>query len=400
MGWLGLDDTDSLGGGCTTEVLHQLVKSLPANVNAGQPRLVRLWPFAQRRTRGNAAVAIELKTDNEQELLHFLDQHWTSQIEPLGGEIQSSHHSDREQFPSDPGMVWYSKPEPFAAFYRNGLRREIHLEELPPATKSWGGNGRIGASLAVHWPADIKTYEAIAWRLKSCEGPRRLDQDAMQIIDEMEETFLCRDHRLGASMLAPRGNSPVLFGIRAWTKSGAEKALQMLVDGPDTESTSGSMIFETNQATDDHLDDAFEVEVTGVDVIKGGHTRIRSDSNHYIAFRESGDIARLAQHLRTGDIVECKGLEAPDETIHIEGLRIRAIVPDRSRPSCTECNKAMTSMGNNQGLRCKKCGRTMEDAWEESWRNLPLGVWIQPPASSRRHLSKPLKTTEAIQNNL
>ena len=25
--------------------------------------------------------------------------------------------------------------------------------------------GRIGATLAIHWPAESKTYEAIAWRI-------------------------------------------------------------------------------------------------------------------------------------------------------------------------------------------------------------------------------------------
>ena len=76
MGWLGLDDTDSLGGGCTTEVLHQLIKQLPSKVVVGQARLVRLWPFAKRRTRGNAAVAVELTTEEESELIDWLQKQY------------------------------------------------------------------------------------------------------------------------------------------------------------------------------------------------------------------------------------------------------------------------------------------------------------------------------------
>ena len=59
-----MDDTDSLQGGCTTEVMFQLLEQLPEHVEVLHTRLVRLWPFAQQRTRGNAAVAAELKTEN------------------------------------------------------------------------------------------------------------------------------------------------------------------------------------------------------------------------------------------------------------------------------------------------------------------------------------------------
>ena len=47
MGWLGLDDTDSLAGGCTTAVFHALLDGLPDHVRYDDPRLVRLWPFAE-----------------------------------------------------------------------------------------------------------------------------------------------------------------------------------------------------------------------------------------------------------------------------------------------------------------------------------------------------------------
>ncbi|MGB1623984.1 MAG: hypothetical protein ACPHCZ_04720, partial [Candidatus Poseidoniaceae archaeon] len=61
MGWLGLDDTDHLGGGCTTWTMHQMLVSLPVKVRqVGDPCLVRLYPMASARTRGNAALAVEL----------------------------------------------------------------------------------------------------------------------------------------------------------------------------------------------------------------------------------------------------------------------------------------------------------------------------------------------------
>ena len=44
MGWLGLDDTDHVGGGCTTKTLDLLIQGLPSDVEIGELRLVRLWP--------------------------------------------------------------------------------------------------------------------------------------------------------------------------------------------------------------------------------------------------------------------------------------------------------------------------------------------------------------------
>lgn len=380
--------------------MYRLLQHLPSNVDVGKARLVRLWPFAIQRTRGNAAVAVELKTDDEDKLLTFLDTYWGDVIQPLQGAIESSDHSSRQQYPSDPGMVWFRGSVSDVDFYRKGLREEIQLEELPQAHKSWGGMGRIGATLAIHWPAESKTYEAIAWRMPHVAGQRQLDEKATLDIDQLEGTFLCRDDRLQSSLLAPRGNSPVLFGIRTWEQEVARHAAQTLIEGKMTEPVSGWMIFETNQATNDHLDEPIKCIVEHIETIKGGHTIIKSETHHFVAFRESGNLALLCQQLKPGDVVECMGLDAPDQSIHIEFLRIKHLQPQRHRPLCPVCNKSMASMGANQGIRCKKCGHISEDNWNETERNLPQHVWIQPLPSSRRHLAKSLSADETRQNNI
>ena len=395
-----MDDTDSLHGGCTTEVLFHLIQALPEHITAGQTRLVRLWPFAQRRTRGNAAVAVELNTEDEQGLLVFLENYWRKHILPLKGIVQTSQHNDREQYPSDPGMVWFSESISDSKIYREGLSQELNLQQLPIPTKSWGGHGRIGATLAVLWPANESTYEAIAWREPSTNGLRQLDKHAIEHVDQMDGTFLCRDDRLGSSLLAPRGASPVLFGIRAWTKDVAMEALQILLDAPNTEPVIGSLVFETNQATNDHLDHSIEGRVERIEVRRGGHTVIHTSEHRFLAFKESGQIATISQQLHEGDVIECKGLLAPDHSIHVEFMKIHELVPHKHRPACPTCDKSMTSMGKHQGLRCKKCGFKMDDRWVETPRRLPVNQWIQPPASSRRHLAKPLVNAPSIQNNL
>ena len=395
-----MDDTDSLQGGCTTETLFRLIQALPEHVTVGPARLVRLWPFAQQRTRGNAAVAVELNTEDEQGLLVFLEHYWRNCILPLRGMVQTSQHNDREQFPSDPGMVWFSESVNDYTIYREGLRRELSLQNLPTPTKSWGGHGQIGATLAILWPAEELTFEAIAWREPSANGLRQLDKHAIEHIDQMEGTFLCRDDRMGDSLLAPRGVSPVLFGIRAWTRDVAMEALEVLLDAPNTEPVIGSLVFETNQATNDHLGRSIVGRVDRVEVLRGGHTVIHASEQRFLAFKESGQIATISQQLREGDVVECKGLMAPDLSIHIEFMKIQQVVPHKHRPACPTCDKSMSSMGKDQGLRCKKCGLKMDDRWIETPRLLPVNQWFQPPASSRRHLAKPLDNAPSIQNNL
>ena len=395
-----MDDTDSLGGGCTTEVLFRLLQNLPEDVQIGQKRLVRLWPFARRRTRGNAAVAVELKAVNESNLMKYLDEFWREEILPLRGQLLTSNHSNRQQYPADPGMVWFSDVQDDEELYKTGLREEVTYDQLPISTRSWGGHGKIGATLAILWPAKNVTYEAIAWRSSQHTGSRQLDKEALEIIEQMDDTFLCRDERLGTSMLAPRGVSPVLFGIRAWTKEAAKEALEVLVHAPLTETVDGSMVFATNQATNDHLDSSHILEIESTEVLQGGHTLLKSKNSRFIAFKESGEIATICQNLRQGDIVECKGLMALDGSIHIEFLKINHIVSNRSRPLCPSCNKALSSMGSNQGLRCKKCGLKMDDSWNETFRELPMNQWIQPPPSSRRHLAKPLLEDSIRENYL
>ena len=391
MGWLGLDDTDSLNGGCTTEVLFRLLESLPDTVSYANPRLVRLWPFAKQRTRGNAAVAVELITENETELMKHLDHWWTHHISNLGGSIGVSDHSERKQYPADPGMVWMSEEKFDAQFYSQSVSSEILLEDLPNVSRHWGGNGRIGATAAVLWPATQCTYETISWRIDDSEGPRRLDEDALDDVDGLEDTFLCRNPKLGTSLLAPRGNSPVLFGIRSWTRQGAHDALNILQNGKHTEQSKGSLIFKTNQATDDHLGDPINAIVRSKSILKKGHVVIETSQGTWIAFRQSGNIALLSQWLIEGDTIIGNGLRDENNALHLELLKISKCVPERKRPLCKICNKSMKSMGKNQGLRCKKCNTTTERGWVEVERVPPFIDWVQPPPSSRRHLSKPLK---------
>ena len=54
---IGIDDTDSVKGGCTTWLGTEIISELSEFDLIGYPRLVRLNPNVPWKTRGNGAVA-------------------------------------------------------------------------------------------------------------------------------------------------------------------------------------------------------------------------------------------------------------------------------------------------------------------------------------------------------
>src|SRR3972149_5101913 len=58
--YLGVDDTDSLRGMCTTFLATELVQALADWDLVGFPRLVRLNPNIPWKTRGNGAICLRL----------------------------------------------------------------------------------------------------------------------------------------------------------------------------------------------------------------------------------------------------------------------------------------------------------------------------------------------------
>ena len=399
MGWLGLDDTDHLGGGCTTKTLDELIIGLPKSVYVGEIRLVRLWPFAKQRTRGNAAVAVEINAQNEKQLIEHLDNWWDKKIEPLCGKITNSENYVREQYETDPGMVWFSEKVPNEGFYFDAVSREVKLSEVPLADKSWGGHGRIGATAAVAWKKSKFTFEAIAWRSKNNileNNIRLIDTDRLMEIDARKDTFMSRDSRTGNSLIAPRGPCPVLFGVRATTFGSAKESAQYLIDSDNTETISGMRVFVTNQASDDHLGDNLDEEIVETEILSRGTVIIKCHNHNLVAFSESGDIKLLAQWLKKGDKIQFNGLSSDDNSIHLERMKLVKSKPNKVRPICEKCNVRMKSMGKNQSVRCPKCRDKSNILWIDEVRIPPFTNWVQAPLDSRRHLTRPLEWCDFI----
>ena len=392
MGWLGLDDTDHLGGGCTTEVFDKLLRSLPSWAEVGQPRLVRLWPFAQNRTRGNAALGVEIKCDDESKLIEFLEGHWGAEIEPLGGSVSPSTMSSRIQVSSSPGMVWFSK-KPNDMYYCKAICSEVTLDEAPVPTKAWGGLGQIGAIAALSWHSKRVTFEAIAWRKPEYyETPRRIDDAVIREIDEWPEIVFSRDPRKGTSLIAPRGHSPVLFGVRARTFEAAEEAAGLIVSSGNTEDVQFHRVFITNQASGDHLAEPVEARLLALEVHpQRKHARLETDVGPMVAFFEGGPVNKLARWLMPEDRFEVRGLVDHHGVLHIEQIRLISFLPrQKQRPLCEDCGQRLKSMGTDQGLRCPSCRRRYEDSWIDILPSPPFQGWVEPSIDSRRHLARPL----------
>lgn len=392
MGWLGLDDTDTLNDGCTTYTLHRLLNALPEGVIAGTPSLVRLWPFAEHRTRGNAAVAVQLSTDDEPRLLDFLEAYWNEFLAPLRG-LVSQGEKLRPQAPTDPGMVWFSEQPASSEYYSRAVQTRVTLDEAPTPTRKWGGRGCIGATAAVVWPKLLTTWEAIAWRKQErWSGEERNVCDvAIKHVSGLERTFMTRDPTSQRSLISPRGTCPVLFGVRGTSKEAAELAATMLLEAEATEAIIGMRVFQTNQASDDHLNSVLSGTVIGIEVLRRGTTKIQTESGDWMAFAESGDIKLMAQSMRPGDRIDVYGLEASPGVVHIEKLRITHAMPLKVRPTCKACNRTMKAMGTNQGVRCPECKAKQSEPWSEIEREVALNTWMQPPIDARRHLARPLE---------
>ena len=396
MGWLGLDDTDSLSGGCTTAAFHALLNGLPDGITHGMPRLVRLWPFAQRRTRGNAALAVELNTVDESILFDHLDAWWKEHLEPLDGLVEESTLSDRKQTPASPGMVFYhSSPPP--EFYWDAVRREVRLDEVPPPDRAWGGCGRIGAAAAAAWPAHQPTWEAIAWRAGlNTDAARSVDHDAVVEVDGWDEVVFSRDPRRGTNLIAPRGPSPVLFGVRATSASAAEQACIRVAQAPGTEEVADWRVFVTNQASGDHLPPSSMHEVVNIETHPvRKHARIHTEDHIINVYAEGGPVNALARWLVPGDVISVTGLLHPDGSLHAERMKVESwVARGRMRPLCAACNVRLKSMGSGQGLRCPTCKERSEDAWMDVSTKPPHMGWVEPPVDARRHLARPLSWEE------
>ena len=133
--------------------------------------------------------------------------------------------------------------------------------------------------------------------------------------------------------------------------------------------------------------------------IEGGHTFIDIDTKcgkvTCGAYEPSKEFRYAFDRLIPGDVIEVMG-EYREEpvTLNVEKLHVIKTVPDvvkTANPRCPVCGKRMTSIGKDQGYRCRPCHTKTKDPVTETRTRWIVPGWYEPPTAARRHLSKPLK---------
>ena len=394
--FIGIDDTDHPNGGCTTWSSHILAKFIEAEgAEIIERRLVRLWPFAPRRTRGNGAVCLVVDTDNPSSILEVVNIWFNSLLKDLKKFDRLSH--------ARPGLVILKEQYSDHAYWE-AVRHEVDHSTLEVHMRKCllhlhhpeGKDGLIGALAAASWmPKESVTWEAIAWRNESRWGsPREVSPTCLDILEESHpETFMNRDPTRGHGMIAPRSPCPVLFGIRARSHQSALAAIEHILSSEGVESAEDYAIFKTNQCSDDHLLGPLKITtMTPPRVHRGGHVTVATMTEQgpllIRCFKEGGNLNNAVLSLEPGDIAEVLGLLSPDGELHLERMRTITLVPrNLSRPLC-KCGVRFRSSGRNSTLRCKECGSTSPRRW--SAQTIGPSGWVEPSADQRRHLAKPV----------
>ena len=405
--WIGVDDTDSKHGGCTTYVALAIIEQLKKeNCDMiGYPRLVRLNPNIPWKTRGNGAVSIQFKNGKRKKIRSILENILN----------KYARVDDKD---TNPGFVIIDE-QPCFSLYEKTVREIVSLKETKQILDSIGaeykgyknGRGIIGAAASVAWsPNHDRTYELISYREEKKWGTnRQVDYQSVIKMDETYgSTFDNYDYENNHNRLVPNSSCPVLYGIRGENIEDLIKASSIVK----SEKIDHKLIFETNQGTDDHLQrkniidiEPFQSAIVEGSIckepytLKGGHVifTIR-DSKGKIdcaAYEPTKEFRNIIRKLCAGDFVEVYGgVREKPLTVNIEKINVKSLVKKVEKvenPVCPKCGKHMKSKGKNQGFKCKKCGtKSDKPVLEEKKRNLEIGFY-EVPVCARRHLSKPLK---------
>ncbi|MDR2944015.1 MAG: tRNA(Ile)(2)-agmatinylcytidine synthase [Methanosarcinales archaeon] len=429
---IGIDDTDSDAGMCTTYLAALLADELKAfGTVDGFPYLIRLNPTVPYKTRGNAALGLSVS---------LFDETPETKREIITLVADKIHeYADLSCEKTNPGAVFIfsgsynSLRRPLGAVFKKAVTDVIEIEEAAALLNQFeaefpedifhfslkNGRGLIGslaACGAVLSGSRDSTFEYLAYRLPknwgSCGGPPRfVDFESLISADRntAPETWDTVDYDKKTKpfpVCVPRGNDPVLFGIRGESPEAVQKAAESVI----SEEIERFQIFQTNQGTDAHLiftDSVLEMRplhsyilegtvCSKAETTEGGHDIFKlKDSGGALlecaAYEPTGNFRHVIRELIPGDKIRVYG-SFKKETLNLEKIKILKLAGDfkLENPACSNCGKRMESAGGGQGFRCKKCKTTAADKIKTPVpRKIRAGYYEVPP-SARRHLSKPL----------
>jgi len=418
---IGLDDTDSTKGGCTTYLTAVLIEEMRKfKVEfIDYPGLIRLNPNVPWKTRGNGALCLRFNYETELE----------DDIKETATTLWEEHSAVKEKG-TDPGIVFYQNsqiPDELKAYSKKTETSIVTLREAMTLIKRLGAEalgfnscrGIIGALAAVGETLEGDyTYELIAYRQPENLGTkRRVDELSIFEMDKRTEpyTFNNVDTKKGRVIITPRGPDPIFFGIRGESAQIVKEAYGLVKS---LEPVERWVVFRSNQGTDAHLqrmDTLDAIEPYSSVIVKGTVSlaprivplrhvifSIKDDSSQVdcAAYEPTGDLRKIARELQVGDTVEVygavhKATATKPLTINLEKITILSLIKKTlaENPICPNCSKRLKSMGKNQGFRCEKCGSKYVDLKKKQTvvpRAIKPGLYVTS-TRSQRHLTKPLR---------
>ncbi len=415
---IGIDDTDSLQGDCTTEMMFSFLVSIKETLRLIDfPHLIRFNPNVPWKTRGNGGVSIRFQATRRD-------------AEDVFEELKKRLPSASKELNRNPGIVLVPlsviDEGRIKDYYRKVMTQVVLLEEalelLDSVAVSYHGKGTkrglIGALGACI--ADLSkdfTFELLAYRAKEKIGKTRQIEVSSILRCEKKwspRIFNSYDLENDIPLIAPRGKDPVLFGLRG---ENPYDLLEAYHDLEITEPIVGGLIFKTNQGTDQHLELATNKLVpfqAFVDIgvvrsppedIQGGHVRFLTQSKFNeveywtVCYEPSKQLRSIVRKLKQGDEIEVAGgvrnlMIDKRITVNLERLKILHLEREtvKENPLCPICGKHLTSKGREQGFKCKKCKKSFPNAKpiiRRYGREILPAIYLPPP-SAQRHLTKPI----------
>jgi len=420
---IGIDDTDSPKGMCTTFLSYQIVKFLEKQdiEFTDFPSLIRFNPNIPWKTRGNGAVRLTIKTKNTKKIKNKITQ-------------LVAHYSDTKNG-ANPGLVFYQNkkiPASFHKFSKLALWKLISRTQAKQFVSEnniesfylGNGQGLVGAISAVGYKFFDHTFELLCYRKKSQFGKKRgISKDIVKKMQSatFPETFSSYDIENDRVLITPHGPDPVFYGIRGETIKSVVRA-STIVNAD--EKLDGYMVFKSNQGTGDHLKNELQVndlkpftsgflvgEVCNNPVTEqGGHVFFSikvKDRKIRCAVYKPTKITKIAQNLILGDKIHIGGgirraSKNHGRIFNVEFLRVLQLVKNNLfvNPICKKCNKKMKSKGNKQGFECVKCGnRSVSKSTLEIPRKIQCKLYI-PSVSAHRHLTRPYQRIKKRNNDV
>jgi tRNA(Ile2)-agmatinylcytidine synthase len=386
---------------CTTYLGAVLIRRLLARgFGLREARLIRLNPNVPWKTRGNAAISLEIEGDPE-----------------IAFGMACGCVQDMADLPAEgtePGVAVSETKLP-ASFYHKALRSFCEHDEAVAVLdaagavyRGWkGGRGLIGAAAAMASDLPDSTWELLVYRSPGLWGMQReIERESFFLADAATApcTWDTVDRRNDIVVCSPHTPDPVLFGIRGESPFSIALARTFIR----TEPPGLEQIYLTNQGTDGHLEEVTHGELTpghsyrirgtiaGKAVTgKGGHVSIPMEAMGHdlrcMAYEPTREFREVVRALVPGDEVEACG-SFKGGSLNLEKIQVLRLAGDLGRisPRCSSCGKRMTSAGHLKGYKCRVCRTRVMEA-EVTVRGRRIGAgWYEVPPSARRHLAKPL----------